>query len=145
MTIPEKVGSRQGFLVCRVDEVRDVIERVAALMQLASYQRHDIFGVELALEEALANALRHGNGLDPSKKVRVDCCVGSDQVWIEIEDEGEGFCFNDVQDPTLPENIGRPGGRGLLFIRTYMNAVTFNDVGNRVTMQKHRTRSVISE
>jgi serine/threonine-protein kinase RsbW len=92
--------------------------------------------VRLALEEALVNAIKHGNGLDPSKSVRVHCDIQTDRVYVEIEDEGPGFAPEDVPDPTLDENIERPSGRGLMLIRSFMNRVDFNDRGNCIRIEK---------
>jgi serine/threonine-protein kinase RsbW len=91
-------------------------------------------GVRLALEEVIVNGLRHGNRGDPSRCVRVRYRFGPDCVLAEVEDEGPGFDPNRVFDPTLPENWGRPRGRGLLLVRHFMTWVRFN--GNRVTLFK---------
>ena len=91
----------------------------------AHFDERDLFSVELALEEALVNAIKHGNQLQPEKKVRVAYSVSSERFDILIEDEGEGFCPDDVPDPTLPENLARPCGRGLLLIRSFMTSVDY--------------------
>jgi serine/threonine-protein kinase RsbW len=97
---------------------------------------HDIFGVKLALEEALVNAIKHGNRLDPAKQVHIHYSVSSDRFDIHIRDEGPGFDPECVPDPTAPENLERPCGRGLLLMRHYMTEVNYADAGRAVRMCK---------
>ena len=78
-----------------------------------------------ALREALANAVRHGNGQDPNQDVRVFFTIESATVTIRVEDEGEGFEPADIPDPTAPENLLRPSGRGIFYMRQFMNRVEF--------------------
>jgi serine/threonine-protein kinase RsbW len=95
--------------------------------------------VRLALEEAVVNGLRHGNQGDPSKCVRVLYRVAPEAVLAEVQDEGAGFDPARVPDPTLPENVDRPGGRGLVLMRHFMTWVEFSARGNRVTLCKRRS------
>ncbi|WP_437226162.1 ATP-binding protein [Planctomicrobium sp. SH661] len=117
----------------------EVQERILNLLEERQYGTKDLFGVKLALEEALVNAIKHGNGLDPDKVVRIRCMVNSTMVEIDIEDEGEGFDPGDVPDPTDDDNLEKPSGRGLMLMRAFMTSVEYSGRGNRVTMLKHRT------
>ena len=99
----------------------------------------DLPDMQLALEEGLANAIKHGNQLDTSKKVTVECYLNEDVVRIVIQDEGEGFDPNDVPDPTLPENLDKPSGRGVMLMKAFMDDVIYNDVGNQLTFIKRCT------
>lgn len=96
----------------------------------------DLFSIKLALEEALVNAIKHGNQLDPTKSVQIEYTILPNRFEIHITDEGDGFDPEDVPDPTAIENLDRPCGRGLMLMRYYMNDVQFNDTGNRVTLYK---------
>jgi serine/threonine-protein kinase RsbW len=116
-----------------------VQERIVGLLEERSYPTRDVFSVRLALEEALVNAIKHGNGLDPEKSVRVHCEIHADRVYVEIEDEGPGFTPEEVPDPTLDENIERPSGRGLMLIKSFMTRVDFNDRGNCIRIEKLRS------
>ena len=91
------------------------------------------------LEEALVNALRHGNKADPTRQVRVRYRVTAAGVWAEVEDEGPGFSPDAVPDPTSPERLEQPGGRGLALMRYYLSSVEYNDRGNVVTLCKWRS------
>lgn len=113
-------------------------ERILKALEVLEYPPRDVFSVRLALEEALVNAIKHGNGMDPTKQVRVACEVTYDQVRIEIEDEGTGFNPGDVADPTEDENLDCPGGRGIMLMRAFMNVIEYNPTGNRVTLVKVR-------
>ena len=108
-------------------------------MRDAGFSDRDQFAVQLAFAEAVANAVRHGNGSDPHKHVHLRFAVDSQRVWIRVEDEGIGFAVDRVPNPTLTENLERPCGRGLFLIRSYMDTVEHNDCGNVVTMVKCRS------
>ena len=122
----------------RTEEGQAVQERIVKLLEKLDYPPRDVFGVRLALEEALVNAIKHGNGMDPKKNIRVDCKVAHENVRIEIEDEGTGFHPENVPDPTKDENLEKPGGRGIMLMRAYLDFVEYNDVGNRVVLVKQR-------
>lgn len=93
-----------------------------------------VAAIRLALEEALTNAVVHGNNSDPNKKLRIDYEVNSSEVRIRIEDEGPGFDPTSLPDPTLPEYRMRPRGRGVFLMRNSMTQVTFLGRGNCVEM-----------
>jgi len=117
---------------------RAIQERIIGLLENRSYSDHDLFGVRLALEEALVNAIKHGNGMDPGKQVHIDCSFSDDRVTIVIEDEGPGFDVLAVPDPTIEENLDKPGGRGIMLMRSFMNHIEYNDTGNRLLLEKVR-------
>lgn len=116
-----------------------ILQEVLQQLELHDYTPRDIFGVQMALEEALVNAIKHGNRLDASKRVQVTCKVSRDLLRLEVQDEGPGFDPALVPDPTAPENLERPSGRGIMLMRTFMSSVSFNDRGNRVVMEKSRS------
>jgi serine/threonine-protein kinase RsbW len=101
----------------------------------------DYFGVQMALEESLSNAIRHGNRLDESKRVLVECKVSPERFWLRVTDEGSGFQPHAVPDCTADENLECSGGRGLALIRAYMTHVEYNKCGNCVTLEKERASS----
>ena len=117
----------------------EVIAALLVELELAGWPTKDVYGIHLALEEALVNAIRHGNQSDPEKDVEIRCFLGDHQVRIEIEDEGPGFDPGKLPDPTSEEYLDRPNGRGVLLIRTFMSHVEYQGRGNVVVMEKERT------
>ncbi len=115
---------------------REVQEQIVAGMEQRGFSPRDVFGVRLALEEALVNAIKHGNRMDPDKSVQIDWTLSEAGVRIAIEDEGDGFDVGDVPDPTDDENLDKPGGRGIMLMRSFMNVVEYNESGNRLTLEK---------
>ena len=115
---------------------QEVQERIIDCMHQLEYSEKDIFGMRLALEEALVNAIKHGNGMDPNKQVHVTCRVDDQEARIKIGDEGPGFNPNDVPDPTAEENLEKPGGRGIMLMRAFMSEVTYSETGNEVLLVK---------
>jgi serine/threonine-protein kinase RsbW len=120
------------------EEMVPAIEDIMADLEAAGYSDKELFGVRLALEEALVNAIKHGHKGDPTKTVYLRYRLNGECIKVEIEDEGLGFRPQDVPDPFAPENLERPCGRGLLLMRSYMTWVRFNAIGNRVTMCRLR-------
>jgi serine/threonine-protein kinase RsbW len=92
--------------------------------------------VEIALREALANAILHGNHEDRRKHVHVSCRCVPDEVSIAVKDEGKGFDTDDVPDPTAPQNIGSIHGRGIHVIKALMDEVRFDEGGAVIHMKK---------
>jgi serine/threonine-protein kinase RsbW len=94
----------------------------------------------VALDEAISNAIRHGNQNDPTKLVYVHAEFCDDEARFTVRDEGGGFDCSTLPDPCDPENLFREGGRGVLLIRHIMDEVHFNGYGNEVTMIKRAER-----
>jgi len=117
---------------------RQVLDEMLAQLERQHWQQRDIFAVHLATEEALVNAICHGNGSDARKKVHVVCLLGGDRVRIEITDEGRGFNPAVLPDPTCDDHLHTPCGRGVMLMKAFMSRVEFNKRGNRVTMEKER-------
>ena len=95
----------------------------------------------MALEEAIVNAIKHGNQEDPEKKVHVVVNSTLQEFYLQVTDEGDGFDPDAVPDPTLDENLELGSGRGLMLMRHYMDHVVYNDRGNSLEVTKHRTES----
>jgi serine/threonine-protein kinase RsbW len=119
-------------------EARQIQDEIECQLKSKDFSEKEIFSIKLALEEALVNAIKHGNHFDRNKKVRVAYNVHSDRFDILISDEGDGFDPEDVPDPTAVENLERPCGRGLMLMRYYMHEVTFLSNGKTVSMTKFR-------
>jgi serine/threonine-protein kinase RsbW len=123
------------------EQMPAVLNLVASAMAAAGYPEEDRFAAQLALDEAIRNALKHGNGGDRAKRVRVRYHVDARRVLAEVEDEGRGFDPAQVPDPRAVENLGRPGGRGVLLMRRYTTWLRFNERGNCVSLGWRRSGS----
>jgi len=120
---------------------KGLIDQLLAKLAELRWGEQDIFSVHLSVEEAVVNAIKHGNQNDQSKKVRVQFHTSADKLRIEIEDEGDGFDPDSVPDPTFEENLELPSGRGLMLMRNFMTRIEFNDKGNQVVLEKRRSDS----
>ncbi|MGZ4035876.1 MAG: ATP-binding protein [Bacteroidia bacterium] len=89
----------------------------------------------IALNEAVSNAIKHGNKFDPSKKVRLSVETKYERyICFIVKDEGEGFDFTSVPDPTTPERIAEPNGRGVFLINKLADIVTYSNNGSCLEM-----------
>ena len=94
-----------------------------------------IYGnIMIAVTESVNNAIRHGNKLDPNKNVKLCLQLNENQITFFIEDEGEGFDYNNLPDPTAPENIEKPGGRGIFLMKHLADEVSFKNQGKMVEL-----------
>jgi serine/threonine-protein kinase RsbW len=117
---------------------RQLLDKMLRQLESLRWARRDIFGVHLAVDEALVNAMLHGNAMDEKKHVQFLCRVSPKKVRVEISDEGPGFDPDRVPDPTSPSHLGEPGGRGVLLMRAFMSRVEFRNRGSRVVLEKDR-------
>ncbi|MGA2501418.1 MAG: ATP-binding protein [Tepidisphaeraceae bacterium] len=119
-------------------EARRAQKKVISAVQQHGYDADSVFAIQLALEEAVINAIKHGNKFDRKKNVTVEALVSDDRVEISVEDEGCGFDRACVPDPLAEENIERLHGRGLLLMEAYMDDVRYSKGGRRVHLLRLR-------
>ncbi len=95
----------------------------------------DIYGnIMIAVTESVNNAIVHGNKLDKNKNVHLSLDLDDSQVKFTVEDEGAGFNYEQLPDPTAPENLEKPGGRGIFLMKNLCDEVTFHDDGKKVEL-----------
>jgi len=95
--------------------------------------------IGIAVREAVANAIKHGNRNDPDKQVEVDFGIEDDTVVVRVADQGEGFDPKSLPDPLSPDNLLRPNGRGIFFMRKFMDDIEYTfrpEGGTVVTLRK---------
>jgi serine/threonine-protein kinase RsbW len=114
---------------------------IMAALKRCGYDEDTIFAIKLAFEEAITNAVKHGNCNDKSKKVQLKYYVDPERVVLMVRDQGCGFCPDSVPDPTQDENLERPSGRGLMLMNSYMTKVRYSKTGNEVWLLKEACRS----
>jgi serine/threonine-protein kinase RsbW len=95
----------------------------------------DLYGnILVAITEAVNNAIQHGNQSDKDKLVKLTCNSGPHEITFTIEDEGGGFDYNTLPDPTSNENILKPDGRGIFLMKHLCDVLRFENQGSKVEM-----------
>ena len=123
-------------LPSEVAAISPFVDKLMLLLRNCACVPEGVSDVEIALREALANAILHGNHEDRRKHVHVTCRCEPDEVSIAVKDEGKGFDTDNVPDPTAPQNIGSIHGRGIHVIRALMDEVRFDEGGAVIHMKK---------
>ena len=126
------VGSRFEH----IDLIQVVVDDALARLGLDDDSRH---WVGIAIREAVANAIKHGNQQDPQKEVEVELSIADNQAVIRVVDHGEGFDPQEVGDPLAPENLLKPNGRGIFYMKSFMDEIEYSsrpDGGTVVTLRK---------
>lgn len=131
-------------------------------LEEAGWNSDEVKDLELGFHEALINAIAHGNlGIVKpegstetlaelaikkqklyaiNKKIYVNIDINKDRIYLKIRDEGKGFKLEEIPDPTLPKNLRKTKGRGLLFMETYFDSVEYIGNGNTVILAKERKK-----
>ncbi|MCK4340691.1 MAG: ATP-binding protein [Phycisphaerae bacterium] len=141
MKVPPDFGVDDAALVSITlpNDLRSVKGPEAHIMtQLrhCGYRRDTVFAIKLAFEEAVTNAVKHGNRNDRSKHVYLRYYVDPQRFVLMVRDEGNGFVPDKVPDPTTDENLERPCGRGIMLMSAYMTKLRFSEDGNEIWMLK---------
>lgn len=119
-----------------IELVQAVLEDSLSRLALDDDSR---YWIGIAVREAVANAIKHGNQQDSTKKVTVDLTVVDELLKIQISDEGEGFDPTEVADPLNPENLLKPSGRGIFYMKRFMDDIQYSfgpSGGTMVTLLK---------
>ena len=124
--------------------IQTVSEGVTQLLQNKHWTEDEIIKIDLALQEALANGIRHGCKGDPTKSVQCTVtCDANGELMIVVRDPGPGFDLTKVANPLEGENMMKPSGRGVFLINQLMDQVAFADGGREVQMRKKRDKSTV--
>ncbi len=133
--------AQQGRFVLRSrDEIDQAEKSILGALEQCGYDQSACFAVRTAMEEALANAMLHGNNNEPGRAIKLEFSADATAIVIEVEDEGRGFDPGSVPDPTRPENVDIPSGRGIMLMKVYMTEVEFLSPGNRVRLRYVRDK-----
>lgn len=125
--LPSKLEVIQEFLPAAIEKIKSQ----------APFKEEDIFNIKLSLEEALVNAIRHGNKLNPALSVSVAIEMKDKRLTIKVTDEGQGFDFKNIPDPTKADSLKKLSGRGVFLIKRLMDEVDFFDGGRGIQMVKY--------
>jgi serine/threonine-protein kinase RsbW len=129
MTISDKIPSR-------LDIIPDFIFGLTEKLKSLALAEKDAFNIKLSLEEALVNAIKHGNRLNPDLCVEVMLEATDERIEITVRDQGQGFNVVSIADPTAPENLKKSSGRGVFLMKHLMDKVEYFDGGRGVKMIK---------
>jgi len=130
-----KDGEIQSIELSSAAESLSVVERMIEEVRDNYQVSEDTFGNMLvALTEAVTNAINHGNKSDPSKKVRIQYGCVHNTLTFTISDEGKGFDFYHLPDPTAPENLEKECGRGIFLMKHLADQLIFSDGGRVVEL-----------
>ncbi|MDD5423370.1 MAG: ATP-binding protein [Candidatus Omnitrophica bacterium] len=116
--------------------VKEISSKITKSLLPYKLEEEALFDIKLCVEEAVRNAIVHGNRSNRKLPVKVDCRVDDGILNIEVEDRGAGFDHKLLPDPTKDGNILRNSGRGVYLILKLMDKVEFNESGNRIRMIK---------
>jgi len=122
-----------------IDLIQIVFDDALARFGLDDDARH---WVGIAIREAVANAIEHGNRRDPTKEVDVELAFDGEEAVIRVHDRGEGFDPEEVEDPLAPENLLKPNGRGIFYMKSFMDGIEYEprpDGGTVVILRKRIT------
>ncbi len=115
-----------------ISKIENFIEDVCEQCQIGE----ECYGnILIALTEAVNNAITHGNGLDPAKKVKLNMSTKTNQVEFVVQDEGAGFDYKEVPDPTLPQNLEKLRGRGIFLMKALADEIDFEDNGRKIKLK----------
>jgi serine/threonine-protein kinase RsbW len=128
-------------IASRLDLMEVVQTVLNHLSGLVGFDEEAVHYMSVALRESVVNAIKHGNRGDESKRVAVEFVLHADALEFKVQDEGTGFDPARVANPVEPENLLRPDGRGIFFMRNFMDEVSYSfpsQGGTVVRMKKKR-------
>lgn len=130
-----------AWMPSEVNAISPLVDQLIRLIEGSPWVAGNEPAVELALREALNNAVIHGNAMDPHKLVQVHCCCERGAgISLTVKDQGKGFDATAVADPLVPEGLKSEHGRGIYLIKSAMDEVSFKRGGTEVHMRKRPAR-----
>ena len=119
--------TKKLILPSKIESVDKAASEIEDFAKKHNFTDEMLFAIDMAVREAVANAVKHGNKLDATKDVEITFSNLVKGLEITVRDFGEGFAVEDVPDPTNPENLMKTNGRGILFMRTFMEEVEWHN------------------
>ena len=121
-------------LPSRLETIDEAVAAAAKMATAGGLPDEALFGIDLAVREAVANAVKHGNKFDQTKQVKITFEKRTHELLIVVEDEGAGFELNQVPDPTNSENLLKESGRGIFFMQSFMDEVVWEQAATGGTI-----------
>jgi serine/threonine-protein kinase RsbW len=136
----------EAWMPSEIKAISPLVDQLMRLIEGSRCVAGNEYAVELALREALSNAVIHGNEMDAHKLVQVRCrCEGGKGVWVTVKDQGKGFDPAAVPDPVAVERLEKEHGRGIHLMKLAMDEVSFERGGSEVHMRKEPARDLTAE
>lgn len=139
-TIANKIEVSIGSALEYLDLVQTLTDSITSFMGFDDDTAH---WIGMSVRESVTNAIQHGNKLDQGKKVDIRFEVAPDHLDISVKDQGAGFRIDDLPNPLDPENLLKPSGRGIFYIRSFMDVVEFRQLSDG-GMEVHMVKKVAS-
>jgi serine/threonine-protein kinase RsbW len=114
-------------LPSRLESIDEAVSEAIKFASRVGLSDEEIYAVDMAMRESVANAVKHGNLLDETKPVEIALKDSDSGFEVSVRDFGKGFDVDEIPDPTNPENLLKASGRGILFIRTFMDEVEWKN------------------
>ena len=125
---------QQIELASRTESLSEIESFIDDVCEQNKFGEDHYGNILIALTEAVNNAITHGNKLDPNKKVNLNMETSSEVVQFVVRDEGSGFDYSNIPDPTLPENIEKIRGRGIFLMKALADKVDFEEKGRTIIL-----------
>ena len=122
-------------LPSKIESISEIENFIDNLCEQRAIGEDEYGNILIALTEAINNAITHGNQFDANKKVNLEMESTHNQICFTVSDEGNGFDFNQIPDPTLPENITKTNGRGVFLMKSLADEVLFEENGSKTTLK----------
>ena len=135
------MNTKKLNLPSRIESIEKAAETAAKFAGDAGFGEAALYQIDMAMRESVANAVKHGNLLDETKSIEIAFEDLPEGLQIIVRDFGKGFAVEDIPDPTNPENLLKASGRGILFMRSFMDEVEWlnhTNGGMIVKMLKRR-------
>jgi len=125
-------------------EYLDLLQTLSdAITEFMGFDGDTAHWIGMSVRESVTNAIQHGNKLDAGKQVEIAFEIAADHLEISVKDEGKGFQIDNLPNPLDPENLLKPSGRGIFYIRSFMDEVEFISHGQG-GMEVHMVKKVPS-
>lgn len=128
-------------LPSRIESVEKAALEAESFVRSFGFGDEVLYAVDMAVRESVANAVKHGNKLDETKQVEITFSNSDEGFEVTVRDFGTGFALEDIPDPTNPENLLKASGRGILFMRSFMDEVEWtNHAGGGLLVRMMKKR-----
>jgi serine/threonine-protein kinase RsbW len=134
LTVREK--ETKFSISSKIEAIDEAVQKATEFATESGFADDALFGIDMAVREALANAVKHGNKLDANKPVEITLLSNGEVMEILIRDFGAGFDVEEVPDPTNPENLLKASGRGILFMHNFVDKVEWEPADGGGTIVK---------